>query len=119
MKIIGMKIKIFHNPSCKKSRLGLEKLKAIYGEVEIRNYMKQPPSPSEINEIVMKLNVPIINIVRTNEEYFRTMLKGKNFTHEEWVKIICENPRLLKRPIVVGHYKAVIAIPPEIIDSIK
>jgi arsenate reductase (glutaredoxin) len=112
-------MKIFHNPSCKKSRLGLEKLKSLFGEVEIRNYIKQPPTPAEINEIVMKLNAPIINIVRTNEEYFRTMLKGKNFTHEEWVKIICENPKLLKRPIVVGHYRAVIAIPPELIDSIK
>ncbi len=118
-KEIEMKIKIFHNPKCKHSRLGLEKLKTITNEFEVREYLKHSITPFEINEIVMKLNLPITEIVRDKEDYFRKNLKGKQFNHNEWVKIICENPNLLKRPIVVGHYKAIIGNPPELIENIK
>jgi arsenate reductase-like glutaredoxin family protein len=34
------------------------------------------------------------------------------------VKIICENPKLLKRPLVVGKYKAVVGDPLEKIESV-
>jgi len=118
-KEIEMTIKIFHNPKCKHSRMGLEKLKSITTEFEIREYLKKSITPLEINEIVMKLNLPITEIVRDKEDYFRKNLKGKQFLHDEWVKIICENPCLLKRPIIVGHYKAIIGIPPEQIENIK
>lgn len=114
-----MKVKIFHNPKCKNSRLGLAKLKTITTEFEIREYLKKSITPLEVNEIVMKLNLPITHIVRNTDDYFRKNLKGKQFHHDEWVKIICENPSLLKRPIVVGHYKAIIGIPPEVIEKIK
>lgn len=114
-----MKIKIFHNPKCKHSRLGLEKLKTITSDFEIRDYIKRPVTPEELNEIVLKMNLPISELVRTSEVYYKTYLKGKNFTHDEWVKIICQNPRLLKRPIVVGHYRAIVGNPPENIANIR
>ncbi len=114
-----MKLKIYHNPKCKQSRLGLEKLKTITNNFEIRDYLKTPITPSELNEIVMKLNLPIGSLVRTNDEYYKTFLKGKNFHHNEWIKIICENPKLLKRPIIVGHYKAIVGHLPEEIEKIK
>ncbi len=69
-----------------------------------------------MKEILLKTNLKPIDLVRTQEEYFKKELKGKNFTDDEWVKIILENPKLLKRPIVVDRLKAVVAIPADNID---
>ena len=66
----------------------------------------------------MKLNLNPLQALRTQEEIYRRELKGKTFTHEEWMTIIAQNPCLLQRPIVEGKYKAVIAIPPDRIDEL-
>ena len=57
-------------------------------------------------------------LVRTQEEYFRTDLKGLNLNDEEWIKVMVENPKLIHRPIVEGKYKAVLGDPVENIDKL-
>ena len=46
-------------------------------------------------------------MIRTQEADYKAKFKGRNFTDDEWVKIMVENPKLIKRPIVVKKYKAV------------
>jgi len=113
-----MAYKIFHNPRCKHSRAGLEYLKSKTADFIVRNYLDQPITQSEIREILLKSNLKPIQIVRTQEIYYKTYLKGKNFNDDEWVKILSENPKLIHRPIVVGRYKAMVCNPPELMDSI-
>ena len=55
-------------------------------------------------------------MVRTQEEIYRKQFKNKKFTDDEWVKIMLENPKLIKRPVVEADYKAVWADPPEKMD---
>ncbi|MBN1989900.1 MAG: arsenate reductase family protein [Bacteroidales bacterium] len=113
-----MSIKIFHNPRCKHSRAGLEYLKGKTTDIEIRSYLTEPPTAEELKDVLLKLNKKPSEILRTQEEYFKLELKGKSFTNEEWIKILCENPKLIQRPIVIGKHKAVVANPPEEINKI-
>jgi len=118
-KINGKKImiKIYHNPRCKKSRVGLKYLEEKGVDFEIVEYLKNPLTEEELKDILIKMNIEPIDIIRTQEEVYRKQFKGKNFTNNEWVKILVENPKLLKRPIVVKNYKAVWADPPENLDE--
>lgn len=111
-------LKIYHNPRCKKSCAGLEYLKTKNIEFEVIKYMDKGLTINELKEILLKLDKKPIEIIRTQEELFRKELKGMQFTDDEWLKIITENPRLLQRPIVVSKYKAVIAQPVEEIDKL-
>jgi arsenate reductase (glutaredoxin) len=111
-------IKIYHNPRCRKSREGLEFLKSITSGFTLVDYLKDGLSCKDLEEILLKSNLDAIELVRKKEDFFIHDLKGKTFTREEWIEIICENPRLLQRPIVVGKYKAVIAIPTELIQEV-
>jgi arsenate reductase len=111
-------IKIYHNPRCKKSRAGLEYLKGKGVDFEIIEYLKNPISEDEFKDVLMKLNLRPQDMIRTQEDIYKKQFKGKNFTDDEWVKIMVENPKLIKRPIVVKDYKAVWADPPENMDEL-
>ena len=77
-----------------------------------------PNAFSQLSEIIMKLNLNPVNIVRSQEEQYRKELKGKKFTDIEWIKILVENPKIIERPIVVARHKAVIAQPPDKADEL-
>ena len=109
-------IKIYHNPRCKKSRAGLKYLEDKGVEFEMVEYLKNPLTEDEFNDILVKMNIKPLDMIRRQEEIYRKQFKGKNFTDEEWVKIMIENPKLIKRPVVVKEYKAVWADPPENMD---
>ena len=111
-------LKIYHNSRCKKSREGLQYLEASGKEFEIIEYLKNGLSVEELKEILLKLNKKPADIVRTQEDYYKKNLKGKEFTEEEWIQIISENPKLLQRPIVVDRHKAVLAQPANELDCL-
>jgi len=113
-----MPVKVYHNPRCKKSRAGLEHLKSKTDDLEIVEYIKNGISQEELKEILLKLNVSPFELIRTQEDYFKKELKARSFTDEEWIKIISENPKLLKRPVVLTKHKAVIGDPPQNIDKL-
>jgi arsenate reductase (glutaredoxin) len=107
---------VYHNPRCRKSRAGLEYVKSKSGDVEVIEYLKNPLTENELNTLLAKLNKKPQEMIRTQEAIYRSDFKGKNFTDAEWIKIMIENPRLIKRPIVVRGNKAVWGDPPEEID---
>ena len=109
---------IYHNPKCRKSRAGLQYVQSTHPSVEVKEYIRQGISADEIKEIVKMLGIAPFELVRTQEEYYKESLKGKDFTDEEWFEILSENPKLIRRPIVVSEGKAVLADPPEKADTI-
>jgi len=108
------KITIYHNPRCGKSREVLkiiEKLENV--EIEIVEYLKNIPTKEELKKLLAKLNLKAEDIVRKNEALYKERYKGLQLNEEEWIKVLCENPILIERPIVVKNNKAVIGRPPE------
>ena len=109
-------IKIYHNPQCKKSRAGLKYLKEKNLPFEIVLYLKNLLTEKQLEKLLAKLNKKPSEIVRTQEEYYKKNLKGKNFKDHEWIRILLQNPRIIRRPIVEKDYKAVIGDSYENID---
>ncbi len=111
-------MKIYHNPRCAKSRAGLKYLEEQGYDIEIKKYLVDGITESELEEIVAKTGKNPFYFVRTQEKEFINNYRGKTLTDEEWIKILVENPRLLQRPIVVNGDKAVLANPPENVEEI-
>ena len=109
---------IYHNPRCKKSRAGLQHVIEKNIDHKVREYLKDQLSEAELTSLIMKLHVKPIELIRTQEEYYRKELKSLNLNDEEWIKIMVENPKLIHRPIVEGKYKAVVGDPVENIDAL-
>ena len=108
-----MKVEIYHNPRCTKSRetLKLIQLKGI--EPTITEYLKNPPSKQKLEAIIEALGISADKIVRQGESVYKENYKGKSFNNKQWIDILIKNPILLERPIVVTSKGAAIGRPPE------
>ncbi|MFN3968454.1 arsenate reductase (glutaredoxin) [Flavobacterium sp.] len=101
-------LQILHNPRCGKSRNCLAFLDAAKTEYEIRNYLQNPLSESELKELLHKLNLNPIELVRQKESIWIDNFKGKTLTDNQVIKALVEYPILMERPIVIKGNQAII-----------
>lgn len=111
-------MKIYHNPRCAKSRAGLKYLERKGLDVEVRKYLTDGLTEAELKAILAKTGLLPFDLVRTQDTYYKTQLKGKELTDEQWISELMKHPVLLQRPIVVNGDKAVIAHSAEEIEEI-
>ncbi len=113
-----MKFKIYHNPRCRKSRESLAFLKEKGIEPEIILYLKTPPSFDELKDLISKLGVEPLELIRKKEAIFKENFKGKDLSADEWINAMVEYPKLIERPIIVNGDRAVVGRPKENIEEI-
>lgn len=106
-------IKIFHNPRCSKSREALELIKKKEKDVEVIEYLKNPPTQKELKEVIGMLNIKPEELLRKGESLYKENFKDKTFTDAQWIKILSEHPVLIERPIVIKQKRATIGRPLE------
>lgn len=111
-------MKIYHNPRCRKSREGLAILQDAKMEPEIIDYIKNPISFDELTDILRKLDIPAIELVRKNEAIWKENFKNKALSEKEIIEAMVSFPKLMERPIVVHKEAAVVGRPPEKIKEL-
>lgn len=107
------KIKLFHHPTCSKSNAVLNYLIENKIDFELIDFIKNPLSITDLKSIVNLLQIAVQALFRENEKLFQEKLAGQNFSDEEWMKILLDNPELLQRPILLKGNSAIIARPLE------
>jgi len=111
-------ITIYHNNRCTKSRCALEELEKSGQDFEVIYYLETPPGKAELKEIISKLGIKPLELIRKGENIFTENYKGKSLSDEEWIDAMIAHPILIERPIVISENKAVIARPTEKIKEI-
>ena len=111
-------LKIYHNSRCGKSREAIEFLTQKGLEFEIVEYLKNPLTLIELQDLIKLLQIKPIDLIRTKEKIWQENFKNKDFSDIELINIIVQNPILIERPIVVNGEKAIIARPKELINNI-
>lgn len=109
-----MTVTIYHNPRCSKSRATLELLKSKGIEPTIIEYLKTPPSASELETILAKLGMEPRDLMRKGEAAYKDAgLDNPDLDRKELIGAMVENPILIERPIVLANEKAAVGRPPE------
>lgn len=107
-------MRIFHNPRCSKSRQTLQLIVEARQEVEVIEYLENPPTFQELRSVVTALGIAASGLVRTGEAVFRELgVDLATLSDDAVIELIVTNPILLQRPIVVDSDKAIIGRPPE------
>lgn len=108
-----MLVKVLHNTNCSKSKAVLEYLDENGVPFEIINIIEDPLSITELKTVLKKLNQSVFHIIRKNERLYIEKFAGKNYSEEEWTKILSENPTLIQRPILIKGSVAMLGRPVE------
>jgi arsenate reductase len=107
-------ITIYHNPRCSKSRAALDLLREQGHQPHIVEYLKNPPSESELVAILQLLGMEPRELMRRKEEeYSRENLDDPGMTRGELIKALHDHPQLIERPIVLVNGKAALGRPLE------
>lgn len=115
-----MKLKIYHNPRCRKSREALQYLEETKQSFDIINYLDNHLSKGEIEQLLKELGYQPEDLIRKNEAIWKEQYKGKDLSVDELVSALNENPKLIERPIISNGKSAVIARPLEkLVDFLK
>ena len=111
-------ITIYHNGECSKCRGALEILQEQNIPHQIRWYLAEPLSKSELSALLKKLHMQPSELVRKSETLYRDNYAHRDISEDEWITILTENPILIERPIIEKGKNAVVARPPERIFEI-
>lgn len=111
-------IQIFHNARCTKSRECLAFLNDSKQDFEVIKYLETPPTFDELKDIISKLNIKPLALVRQKEPIWIEKFKSKKLSDDAIIQAMISHPILIERPIVINGDKAVIARPTEKVQAI-
>ncbi len=109
-----MKVKIYHNPRCSKSRQTLQLLDDKGVAAEVVEYLKTPPDKAELTQIINQLGISPRQLMRTKEvEYRENNLDDPGLSDAALIEAMIRLPKLIERPIVVTDKGVALGRPPE------
>jgi arsenate reductase len=109
-----MTVTIYHNPRCTKSRQTLALLQEKGIDPKVVEYLKTPPSKSQLRKMLALLKMQPRDLMRKKEKQYKALgLDDPSLTNDQLLDAMVENPILIERPIVLSGGKAALGRPPE------
>lgn len=104
---------IWHNNICSSSRKILDLLQQHSKNIEIRDYINNPPTIAELRSVLKMMGQKPEYILRKKDKVFQEFFADKKLDSNEWLKAMKQNPSIIERPIVIMSGKAFLARPYE------
>jgi len=96
-----MNVTIYHNPDCGTSRNTLAMIRQSGIEPTIIEYLKQPPTRSELIELIAAIGVSVRSLLREKgTPYAELGLGDPKWTDDNLIDQMLAHPILINRPIV-------------------
>jgi arsenate reductase len=112
-------VTIYHNPRCSTSRKTLDLIRAKGIEPTIIEYLKNPPTATDLDRILTLLKMEPRDLMRKKENEFKTLgLDRSDRTRKDLINAMAKHPILIERPIVLSKGKAALGRPPENVETI-
>jgi arsenate reductase len=112
-------ITVYEKPTCTKCREMNRFLQDNGVDFSKVNYYIEPLSKKKLEELLAKMKLTPRDILRTSEPIYRELGLGKGeFTDDEIVSLMVENPDLIQRPIVERGERAVLGRPTENVKAL-
>jgi len=92
----------------------MDLLKARAVEFDTIEYLKHPPTRTDLEGIISILEGPVADLVRKDKRFAELGLNAADYTaRAPIIALLLEHPDLMQRPIVIRADRALIARPAE------
>jgi len=110
-----MKMILYHNRNCSKSRECLKILEKKKINFQIREYMKNPLSLEELLTIIKNLSTNLDEIIRNKKK-----IDFNQISKKELCQFLFDNPKEIQRPFFFDGSTYTVCRPPEkVLELIK
>ena len=110
---------IFHNPACGTSRNVLALIRNAGIEPTVVEYLKTPPSRTEMRALLAQLDLPVRAVLRKKDTPYEELgLDNPERSDDALIDAILAHPILLERPIVTTPLGAKLCRPSEVVLDI-
>ncbi len=108
------RVTLYHNLRCSKSRQALELLCSRIVEPEVVEYLKSPPSVSELDGILKLPAMGPRERMRKKEALYTDLALGdESLDRHSKLQAMVEHPILIERRIAVANGRAALGRPPK------
>lgn len=104
---------LWHNPRCSKSRQTLALLQEKGIDPEVRLYLNDPPNQQELREVLARLGIAAINLMRVKEPEFKEIGLTQTDAEDQLIAAMAQTPKLIERPVLINGDRAALGRPPE------
>ena len=108
-----MKMILYHNKNCSKSRECLSILTKKKIDFEVRDYMKENLTLNEVKNLINNLKSELKEIIRDKKLFNTTKIINK----DELSNHLFQNPKNMQRPIFFNGTNYYICRPPELVKE--
>ena len=112
MKTHKREILIYYNPDSISDRKTVAHARSMVSHVKSYSYRNSPSTGTSWMQILYSLDKHPKELLNKAHPYYQENLRGRDFTDEDWIKVIRNNPELLRSPIAVRGRKAVVCDTP-------
>lgn len=105
-------ILLFYKPGRKKDKNTLNLAKQVTAHINDRDVTVDPPTETQIKEIIQLLDRPIRDLIDKESEPFKRQYEDTDLTDDQWLKAITNEPDLLKTPIAFKGKRGIIVDTP-------
>ena len=113
------KVKIYHNPECGTSRNTLALIRNANIEPEVIEYLKNPPSKSELIQLIADAGLTVREAIRKNVDAYHDLeLERDDWMDEQLLDFMLQHPILINRPFVVTELGTRLSRPSELVLEI-
>jgi arsenate reductase len=96
-------VTIYHNPACGTSRNVLGLIRNSGEEPHIIEYLKTPPSRTELVSLIGRMGIPVRDLLRRKGTPYDALgLDNSALTDDQLIDAMMDHPVLINRPIVVA-----------------
>ena len=96
-------MEIWLNPACSKCRTAVSELDAAGVEYTVRRYLDDPPTATELGEVVARLGLEPWDVARAKEAKEEGIDLPKDADHRaDWLAALAAHPRAIQRPIITA-----------------
>jgi arsenate reductase len=108
------KITVYENTTCTTCRNLFKVLTEKGINFDKVDYYIEPFTKTKLENLLKKMNMKPSELLRKNDKAYKDLkLNEKNFSEDEILNLMVENPDLVQRPIVEKGEKAILARPVE------
>ena len=99
---------IYYNPESGAHRRTIAYAQSVCRHVRTYSFAQAPSTETSWQQILDALNVDPKDLLNKAHPYYQAHIRGRDFDLDSWIKVIQNNPDLLKAPIAIRGRRAIL-----------